>query len=60
MKGATVTVLMACSRITIQSFAWIRTNFRVRKLLNVGVDLALQRRGEKKRPGQIERQILRI
>jgi hypothetical protein len=30
--------------------------FNVEKLLNFGVDLMLQRRGEKKRPGQKERQ----
>jgi hypothetical protein len=33
---------------------WFST---IKKLLNIGVDLTLQRRGEKKQPGQNERQL---
>jgi hypothetical protein len=34
--------------------------FNVKKLLDLGVDLTLWRRGEKKRPGWNKQQILRI
>jgi hypothetical protein len=72
-SGPAVAVEMAGRRNITQSFAQRRIRLRFSKalaigkhglqcdkLLNVGVDQTLPRRGEKKQPGQNEWQILRI